>query len=315
MRPRSRVRAEAAKGTSPVAPLLALVQADAAMPGGAAHDAGRPGRGRRAHRGPAGRGPRRRLRRRLAAGDEDPRPARLWEHATAGRTRLGRITRAGDGTRRSVRVVGATAAVRHARTGRGQHTAWSDGRSAPGLGALLTPKPFSNRASFVNRFLLAAVVVVAVPGSRFSPRSARAAATPGPKHRRCNVHNGLTCTAHGPTASLAASLHPRPGGQLAPAPACRASGSRKGLVRRPRAAPTSGTARLSARCCAGSRTACGPAPRAPCRGRTASQPPAPVLQRRGPLDPRQDHDGRLMQQRAGQRRRTAKSGPRPTSPD
>ncbi len=40
-----------------------------------------------------------------------------------------------------MRVVGATAAVRHARTGRGQHTAWSDGRSAPGLGALLTPKP------------------------------------------------------------------------------------------------------------------------------------------------------------------------------
>ena len=33
---------------------------------------------------------------------------------------------------------------------------------------------------------------VAVPGSRFSPRSDRSAATSGPKHRRCNVHSGLT---------------------------------------------------------------------------------------------------------------------------
>ena len=72
--------------------------------------------------------------------------------------------------------------------------------------------PFSNRASSVNCLLLVAAVV-AIPGSRFSPRSACAAATSGPKHRRCSVHNGLTCNARGPTASLAASLHPRPGGQ------------------------------------------------------------------------------------------------------
>jgi len=70
--------------------------------------------------------------------------------------------------------------------------------------------PFSNRASLVNDSLLGAA---AFPGSRFSPRSAYAAATSGPKHRRCNVHNGLACDARGPTASLAASLHPRPGGQ------------------------------------------------------------------------------------------------------
>ena len=120
-------------------------------------------------------------------------------------------------------------------------------------------------------FLLFAV---AVPGSRFSPRSASAAATSGPKHRRCNVHNGLTCTARGPRPSVAASLHPR-GGQLAPAPACRASGSRQGLVRRLWAAPTSGTARRTARCCAGSPTACGPRRRAPCRSLTASRSPAP----------------------------------------
>ncbi len=134
--------------------------------------------------------------------------------------------------------------------------------------------PFSNRASSVNCFLLAAVV--AVPRSRFSPRSTSAAATSGPKHRRCNVHNGLSWKPRGPTASLAASLHPRPGGQPSH-PHCRPDGSRQGLVRRPRAvaAPTSGTARRTARCCAGSPTACGPTRHAPCRGRTASRSPAP----------------------------------------
>lgn len=140
--------------------------------------------------------------------------------------------------------------------------------------ALASEGPFSNRASSVNCFLLAAVV--AVPRSRFSPRSTSAAATSGPKHRRCNVHNGLSWKPRGPTASLAASLHPRPGGQPSH-PHCRPDGSRQGLVRRPRAvaAPTSGTARRTARCCAGSPTACGPTRHAPCRGRTASRSPAP----------------------------------------
>jgi hypothetical protein len=47
--------------------------------------------------------------------------------------------------------------------------------------------PFSNRASVVNNLLRSRCY----PESRFSPRSAEAAATSGPKHRRCNVHNGL----------------------------------------------------------------------------------------------------------------------------
>ncbi len=128
--------------------------------------------------------------------------------------------------------------------------------------------PFSNRASFVNAFSL---LSVALPGSRFSPRSACAAATSGPKHRRCNVHNGLACNARGPTASLAAGLHPRPGGQLAPAPSCRASESRPDSVRRPLAALTSGMARPNARCCAGSRPASWRVRCAPCQHRTVSQ--------------------------------------------
>ena len=56
----------------------------------------------------------------------------------------------------------------------------------------LAPKgSFSNRISYVNWLLL---LCVAEPGSRFSPQSAFAAATSGPKRGRCDVHNGLTCT-------------------------------------------------------------------------------------------------------------------------
>ena len=142
---------------------------------------------------------------------------------------------------------------------------------------LASKGPFSNRASSVNCLLLVAAVV-AVPGSRFSPRSTYAAATSGPKHRRCNVHNGLTWKPHGPTASLAASLHPRPGGQPShprARPAARMYPGRPAMRPGAALAPTSGTACRSSRCCAGSRTASWPARRAPCPGRIALRPPAP----------------------------------------
>lgn len=118
-------------------------------------------------------------------------------------------------------------------------------------------------------------VAVALPGSRFSPRSTYAAATSGPKHRHCNVHSGLTRNTCGPTASLAVCLHPRPDGQLAPALLSRAAGSHQGWLRRPRPALTSGMARLTAKRCAGSQTACGQAPHGLCPCRSASQWPPP----------------------------------------
>ena len=107
--------------------------------------------------------------------------------------------------------------------------------------------PFSNRVSLVNGLLLSSV---ALPGSRFSPRSEASAATSGSKHKRCNVHNGLArClyVAQGPPAQ-----------PPAPSP-CRATITSEAtlrmylsetLVRRPQAARTNGMARLSARCCA-----------------------------------------------------------------
>lgn len=46
------------------------------------------------------------------------------DHSTAGKTRLGRITRAGDEMLRSLLVVGASALVRQAKLGRGKPAAW-----------------------------------------------------------------------------------------------------------------------------------------------------------------------------------------------
>jgi transposase len=55
------------------------------------------------------------------------------DHSTAGKVRLGVITRAGDEALRSTLVVGATAVIQQARRGRGRPTAW--------LAALLARKP------------------------------------------------------------------------------------------------------------------------------------------------------------------------------
>jgi transposase len=55
------------------------------------------------------------------------------DHSTAGKTRLGKITRAGDEMLRSVLVAGATAVIQQARRGRGQPSPW--------LIALLARKP------------------------------------------------------------------------------------------------------------------------------------------------------------------------------
>jgi transposase len=55
------------------------------------------------------------------------------DHSTAGKTRIGKITRAGDEMLRSVLVAGATAVIQQARCGRG--------RSSPWLLALLARKP------------------------------------------------------------------------------------------------------------------------------------------------------------------------------
>jgi transposase len=55
------------------------------------------------------------------------------DHSTAGKTRIGKITRAGDEMLRSVLVAGATAVIQQAKNGRGRPSPW--------LVALLARKP------------------------------------------------------------------------------------------------------------------------------------------------------------------------------
>jgi len=55
------------------------------------------------------------------------------DHSTAGKTRLGKITRAGDEDLRRLLVIGATAVIQQARRRRGQHSRW--------LLALIARKP------------------------------------------------------------------------------------------------------------------------------------------------------------------------------
>ena len=46
------------------------------------------------------------------------------DHSTAGKTRIGKITRAGDEMLRSVLVAGATAVIQQAKNGRGRPSPW-----------------------------------------------------------------------------------------------------------------------------------------------------------------------------------------------
>ena len=131
--------------------------------------------------------------------------------------------------------------------------------------------PFSNRISVVNCILIASV---AAPGSRFSPRSERSAATSGSKRGRCNVHSGLAWCFTQPKALRRSRLHPRPVGQ-SPIRGDAWMDPGEGIVRRPPAARTSGMAPPTATCYAESRQVFGQAPRAPYRHLIAWQSTGP----------------------------------------
>jgi transposase len=88
------------------------------------------------------------------------------DHSTAGKTRLGVITRAGDEALRSVLVAGATAVIQQARKGRGRHSRWLldlIGRKPPKLAAVA----LANRNARIIWKLL-------VSGERYNPVRAHA---------------------------------------------------------------------------------------------------------------------------------------------
>lgn len=92
------------------------------------------------------------------------------DHSTAGRQRLGVITRAGDEALRSLLVAGATAVIQQVKKGRG--------RPAPWLSALLRRKPPKLAAVALANKTARIAWKLMVSGQRYSP--ARALAHPVP---------------------------------------------------------------------------------------------------------------------------------------
>jgi transposase len=91
------------------------------------------------------------------------------DHSTAGRTRLGRITRAGDETLRSLLVVGATAVIWQVRRGRAR-------RPMPWLLGLLARKPPKLVAIALANKLARIAWALLARGARYEARGAPAAA-------------------------------------------------------------------------------------------------------------------------------------------
>ena len=88
------------------------------------------------------------------------------DHSTAGKVRLGVITRAGDEGLRSVLVVGATAVIQHVRRG---------GRASPWLAALLKRKsPKLAAVALANKMARIAWKLM-VTGESYAAKSAPAA--------------------------------------------------------------------------------------------------------------------------------------------
>jgi transposase len=107
------------------------------------------------------------------------------DHSTAGRQRLGAITRAGDETLRSLMVVGATAVIQQARRGRG----------SPWLLALLARKPPKLAAVALANKTARIAWKLMVSGERYDPHRASPDRTapwspPAPRVAPCSRRQG-----------------------------------------------------------------------------------------------------------------------------
>jgi transposase len=87
------------------------------------------------------------------------------DHSTAGKTRLGVITRAGDDALRSAFVAGATAVIRHVKAGKGKHSPW--------LVDLVRRKPAKLAAIALANKNARIVWKLMVSGERYNPVAAR----------------------------------------------------------------------------------------------------------------------------------------------
>lgn len=87
------------------------------------------------------------------------------DHSTAGKVRLGAITRAGDEALRSVLVAGATAVIQQLRKGRGRHSPW--------LIALVKRKPPKLAAVALANKTARIIWKLMVSGERYNPQHTR----------------------------------------------------------------------------------------------------------------------------------------------
>jgi transposase len=90
------------------------------------------------------------------------------DHSTAGKTRHGVITRAGDETLRSLLVVGATAVIWQTRRGKSRH-------ASPWLLALLKRKPPKLAAVALANKIARIAWKLMTTGEAYDPRRASAA--------------------------------------------------------------------------------------------------------------------------------------------
>ncbi|HKV55116.1 MAG TPA: IS110 family transposase [Candidatus Binataceae bacterium] len=110
------------------------------------------------------------------------------DHSTAGKLRLGVITRAGDEALRSVLVAGATAVIQQAQKGRGRHSPW--------LIKLVERKPPKLAAVALANKTARIAWKLMVSGGRYEPirTSQQRAALAGLRQERCGlVDNTARC--------------------------------------------------------------------------------------------------------------------------
>ena len=120
------------------------------------------------------------------------------DHSTAGKTRLGVITRAGDEALRSVLVAGATAVIQQAQKGRGYAPPW--------LVELLKRKPPKLAAVALANKMARVAWKLMVSGERYNP--ARTAAQSAAREGRGAALRGGSA----PRPSLASRITPLGGG-------------------------------------------------------------------------------------------------------
>jgi transposase len=104
------------------------------------------------------------------------------DHSTAGKQKLGGITRAGDETLRSVLVVGATARIQQVKRGRANPSPW--------LADLLRRKPPKLAAVALANKTARIAWKIMVSGERYDPTRGRGRTPAGAREGRCAARHG-----------------------------------------------------------------------------------------------------------------------------